>query len=163
MAPIVSISIVRGCGFSFYQRAKYAISESIGNVTGEEEPLLQVNRPGSLPNLQTLSCFFLAGATAGGFSAFLSGKNLPNPLKFQSLFNSRKAPFELTKNAMVLSNQIRDNTSVASQFRDSYAGKGTLGTAQAIVKNCGFRQLYCGIRLQLSKSHVYRPEVVQAV
>lgn len=59
------------------------------------------------------------------------------------------APFELTKNAMVLSNQIKDNTAVSKEFRDSYAGKGTYATAKTIVKNCGWPSLYCGLQLQL--------------
>lgn len=52
--------------FEIYQKAKYKYSTVIGQATGSDEPLVVVNRPGSIPTLGTVACFAAAGATAGG-------------------------------------------------------------------------------------------------
>lgn len=67
VAPAGSVTFVRTLSFSIYQRAKYKYSAFIGQATGGEEPLVIVNRPGSVPTPQTVMCFAAAGATAGAF------------------------------------------------------------------------------------------------
>ena len=66
LAPLVSITLVRTVSFSIYQNAKYKYSAAIGRLSGTEEPLVVVNRPGSIPTIGTVACFGAAGATAGG-------------------------------------------------------------------------------------------------
>lgn len=66
IAPAGSVTFVRTISFSIYQKAKYKYSAAIGQATGSDEPLVVVNRPGSVPTLQTVACFAAAGATAGG-------------------------------------------------------------------------------------------------
>lgn len=65
MAPLASVTFVRTVSFSIYQKAKYKYSAAIGSATGSDEPLVVVNRPGSIPTLGTVVCFGAAGATAG--------------------------------------------------------------------------------------------------
>ena len=60
------MTLVRTVTFSTYQKVKYKMSSMIGRATGQEEPLITVNRPGSLPTAATIACFTTAGA-AGGF------------------------------------------------------------------------------------------------
>lgn len=66
LAPLASITFVRTVSFSIYQNAKYKYSAAIGRISGNEEPLVVVNRPGSIPTIGTVICFGAAGATAGG-------------------------------------------------------------------------------------------------
>lgn len=63
--------------FSVYQKAKYKSSSAIGKLTGKEEPLLVVNKPGSTPDFGTVSCFGIAGATAGAASTFIACVSSP--------------------------------------------------------------------------------------
>ena len=65
LAPLASVTLVRTVSFSIYQKAKYKYSAAIGTATGNDEPLVVVNRPGSIPTLGTVACFGAAGATAG--------------------------------------------------------------------------------------------------
>lgn len=65
VAPLASVTLVRTVSFSIYQKAKYKYSAAIGAATGTEEPLMVVNRAGSVPTLGTVACFGAAGATAG--------------------------------------------------------------------------------------------------
>ncbi|KAL8775628.1 MAG: hypothetical protein Q9209_000124 [Squamulea sp. 1 TL-2023] len=81
---MASVTLVRTVSFSIYQKAKYSYSAAIGQVTGEE-PLVTVNRPGSIPTPGTVVCFGAAGATAGAIAAFIA------------------CPFELTKQAAQIS------------------------------------------------------------
>jgi solute carrier family 25 (mitochondrial carnitine/acylcarnitine transporter), member 20/29 len=74
VAPLGSVTAVRTFSFSVYQKAKYKTSAFIGQVTGEEEPLAVVNKPGSLPDLGTMTCFGVAGATAGALSTLIACK-----------------------------------------------------------------------------------------
>ena len=55
-----------------YQKAKYASSDFIGRVTGQDEPLVVVNKPGSVPTKYTVACFGTAGAAAGAVSTFIA-------------------------------------------------------------------------------------------
>ena len=72
LAPLISVTIVRTFSFSVYQKAKYKTSAFIGQVTGQDEPLVVVNKPGSVPDLGTVACFGIAGATAGAISTFVA-------------------------------------------------------------------------------------------
>lgn len=71
LAPMASVTLVRTVSFSIYQKAKYTYSAAIGRATGEE-PLVTVNRPGSIPTPGTILCFGTAGATAGGLVAIIA-------------------------------------------------------------------------------------------
>lgn len=73
-APIFSIALVRVTSFGIYQKAKYSYSDAIGRATGKDEPLVVVNRPGSVPTLATMACFGAAGGTAGALVAFVACK-----------------------------------------------------------------------------------------
>lgn len=68
---MASVTLVRTISFSIYQKAKYTYSAAIGRAIGEE-PLVTVNRPGSIPTLGTVLCFGAAGATAGGAVAIIA-------------------------------------------------------------------------------------------
>ncbi|KAL8962577.1 MAG: hypothetical protein Q9193_001035 [Seirophora villosa] len=124
---MASVTLVRTISFSIYQKAKYNYSAAIGKAIGEE-PLVTVNRPGSIPTLGTVLCFGAAGATAGGMVAVIA------------------CPFELTK----LSAQIavlmadRNKSSVTDPIRSSYQQKGTLSTAKNIILHRGVMGLYSG-------------------
>ena len=69
---MVSVTVVRTVSFSVYQEAKYSASDFIGRVTGQEEPLVVVNKPGSVPTRDTVACFGVAGAAAGAVSTFIA-------------------------------------------------------------------------------------------
>ena len=68
LAPLASVTVVRSISFQVYQAAKYKTSDFIGRTTGQDEPLVVVNKPGSTPNLGTVACFGVAGAAAGAVS-----------------------------------------------------------------------------------------------
>ena len=72
LAPLVSVTAVRTVSFSAYQSAKYKASSFIGAITGKEEPLIVVNKPGSVPDIGTVTCFGMAGAAAGAASTFIA-------------------------------------------------------------------------------------------
>lgn len=63
-SPLASITLVRTVSFSIYQRSKYTIDDWIYQATGNS-PLVTANTKGAWPSLSTISCFGLAGATAG--------------------------------------------------------------------------------------------------
>ena len=147
-APLVSITAVRTLSFSVYQKAKYKASATIGGLTGEDEPLIVVNRPGSIPNWGTILCFGSAGAAAGAASTLLACE-LKALLTVS--FADSSGPFELTKNAMVISKQIASSGvgTKAHPIRSSYQNKNTFLTARQIVRNCGVMGLYSGFQLQI--------------
>ena len=145
-----SVTIVRTFSFGVYQRAKYASSEYIGRLTGEDEPLVVINKPGSVPTFQILACFGFAGAVSGAASTFIaceSQNQVPAPLL------TVPGPFELTKNAMVIAKQIATNNarSMPDSVSKSYQGKNTYRTARQIIRNCGVMGLYSGFQLQMGE------------
>lgn len=88
LAPVFSVTAVRMTSFSIYQKAKYKYSAAIGKATGSDEPLIVVNRPGSIPTPATMLCFGAAGATAGSIITLLScelGWVLPSSSGLQML------------------------------------------------------------------------------
>lgn len=76
---MASVTLVRTISFSIYQKAKYSYSAAIGKAMGEE-PLVTVNRPGSIPTFGTVLCFGAAGATAGGMVAAIACERLLSSL-----------------------------------------------------------------------------------
>lgn len=140
-APLMSNTIVRTTTFTAYQKAKYKYSAAIGRITGGEEPLVVVNRPGSNPTFATVACFTAAGATAGILSSIVA------------------CPFELAKNASQLSKVMMNNQSsmddpLQRRVRQSYDGKGTFKLFKTIVANRGWLGLYSGFRMHLVKDAV---------
>ena len=137
-APLASITLVKTMTFSAYQKAKYRISETIGRATGGEEPLVTVNRPGSIPNLATLACFGGAGMFAGAATSVVG------------------CPFELTKLFAQISlgelpagafqkKQVPANDAI----RKSYQSLGAFRTAMNIVRLRGVLGLWSGFRLHV--------------
>lgn len=63
-SPLASITLVRTVSFSIYQRSKYTVDDWIYQATGSS-PLVVANTKGAWPTFSTISCFGLAGATAG--------------------------------------------------------------------------------------------------
>ena len=124
---MASVTLVRTISFSIYQKAKYSCSAAIGQVTGEE-PLVTVNRPGSIPTPGTVVCFGAAGAAAGAIAAFIA------------------CPFELTKQAAQISVLMASSnkSSVDDPVRSSYQQKGAFGTARNVIIHRGVRGLYSG-------------------
>lgn len=136
---MASVTLVRTISFSIYQKAKYSYSAAIGRVTGEE-PLVTVNRPGSIPTPGTVVCFGAAGATAGAIAAFIA------------------CPFELTKQAAQISVLMASNnnkSSVDDPVRSSYQQKGAFGTARNVIMHRGVRGLYSGFGFHIRE--LYRP------
>lgn len=66
--PLVSITFSRALGFSIYRKAKYSFDNWIEAATGRS-PLQHVNKPGTYPDMYTLTCFTGAGMVSGGVTA----------------------------------------------------------------------------------------------
>ncbi|KAL9584156.1 MAG: hypothetical protein Q9212_002291 [Teloschistes hypoglaucus] len=149
LAPLASVTLVRTVSFSIYQKAKYTYSAAIGQAIGEE-PLVTVNRPGSIPTAGTMLCFGAAGATAGGMVAAIACMDQVCQ-RIAALLTRSTGPFELTK----LSSQISvlmaksSTSSVDDPVRSSYQQKGTLSTARNIIMHRGILGLYSGFGFHL--------------
>lgn len=141
--------------FQIYQKAKYKYSAAIGKATGGDEPLVVVNRPGSIPTPATMLCFGAAGATAGSLITIVSCKtHFFTSLRSHGTDSySSTGPFELTKlSAQISTLMAKSNTSsMDDPIRLSYQRKGTFRTAKNIVAHRGFMGLYSGFRLHLCK------------
>lgn len=139
VAPLLSVTIVRTVSFSIYQRSKYNYATWFKQNFGID-PLLHINTPGNYPNISTISCFGVAGATAG------------------SVITLASCPFELTKLSAQVSNLDVDmktgeyKSSDARKIAATYQNKGTFMTAKNIIKNRGILGLYTGFHLHLRKS-----------
>jgi hypothetical protein len=153
LAPLASITLVRTVSFSIYQNAKYKYSAAIGRLSGNEEPLVVVNRPGSIPTFGTVICFSAAGATAGGIITAIACKRpfLPTAAQFHVESYNVIGPFELTKlSAQISVLMARSNKSgVDDRVRRSYQQKGTFRTAKNIVLHRGLGGLYSGFSYHL--------------
>lgn len=140
LAPVFSVTAVRMTSFSIYQKAKYKYSAAIGKATGSDEPLIVVNRPGSIPTPATMLCFGAAGATAGSIITLLS------------------CPFELTKlSAQISTLMAKSATSSMDDpinVRQNYQQKGTFKMAKSIVAHRGFLGLYSGFSLHLLRDTI---------
>ncbi|KAL8725522.1 MAG: hypothetical protein Q9166_007308 [cf. Caloplaca sp. 2 TL-2023] len=137
IAPMASVTLVRTISFSIYQKAKYSYSAAIGRITGEE-PLVTVNRPGSIPTPGTVVCFGAAGATAGALAAFIA------------------CPFELTKQAAQISVLMASSnkSSMDDPVRSSYQQKGTFGTARNVIMHRGIMGLYSGFGFHILRDTI---------
>lgn len=71
--PLVSVTAVRTASFTIYQRAKYVYADFFESMTGES-PLSIANAANRYPNLSTVTCFGLAGATAGSLVTVVACK-----------------------------------------------------------------------------------------
>lgn len=78
LAPLASVTLVRTISFSIYQKVKYKFSAAIGRATGTDEPLVVVNRPGSVPTLATIACFGAAGGVTGAVITALACRSAMN-------------------------------------------------------------------------------------
>lgn len=140
--------------FSIYQNAKYKYSAAIGRMTGNDEPLLVVNRPGSTPTFGTVICFAAAGATAGGIITAVACERqfFFLPLIILDLPSDQNlGPFELTKLSAQISELMAKSSTSSDDdpVRRSYQQKGTFKTARTIVQHRGFRGLYSGFSYHL--------------
>ncbi|GAM82856.1 hypothetical protein ANO11243_008420 [Dothideomycetidae sp. 11243] len=108
LPPLVSVTAVRTVSFSIYQRAKYIY-----------------------PNMSTITCFGLAGATAGSIVTVLA------------------CPFELTKlHAQLAGKMARE------QGKDKVVRTDLWGTARRLIRDRGLPGLYCGYRLHLVRDTI---------
>ncbi|KAK7732888.1 hypothetical protein SLS57_000831 [Botryosphaeria dothidea] len=123
--------------FSVYQRAKYTYDAWMTRVSGSS-PLAIANTRGARPNLNTMSCFFTAGATAGAVITFIA------------------CPFELTKMSAQISvlAQSKEAGAKPNPIVQSYAELGTLRTAQMVVKHRGMGGLYAGVHYHLLRDTI---------
>jgi len=149
--------------FSIYQKAKYKYSAAIGKVTGGDEPLVVVNRPGSIPTPATMLCFGAAGATAGSIITVLSCKLQSSPIS-SNKSHAQTGPFELTKlSAQISTLMAKSNTSsMDDPVRLSYQRKGTFKTAKNIISHRGFPGLYSGFKLHLRKPNLSTFMLIEA-
>lgn len=150
-----SVTLVRTTSFSIYQKFKYKYSAAIGQVTGGDEPLITVNRPGSTPTIATMACFGAAGATTGALVTFLSCTIhlLTDSRDFRLIL--RVGPFELTKLSAQISTLMAKNNHSSMDdpaIRASYAQKGTFRTMQNIIALRGLTGMYSGFRFHLRES-----------
>lgn len=139
LAPLFSVTLVRTVSFTIYQKAKYRYSDAIGRATGNDEPLVVVNRVGSTPTLATVLCFGAAGATAGSLISFVA------------------CPFELTKLSAQISTLMAKSTQTSMDdalVKNSYEQKGTFRTAKNIVLHRGLSGLYSGFSLHFLRDTI---------
>jgi hypothetical protein len=68
--PLISITTSRAVGFSIYRKAKYVFDGWIEAATGIS-PLQHVNKPGTYPDLSTVTCFTGAGMVSGALVSFV--------------------------------------------------------------------------------------------
>ena len=60
--------MTRALGFSIYRKAKYTFDGWIEGATGRS-PLQHVNKPGTYPDIYTMTCFTGAGMVSGAVCA----------------------------------------------------------------------------------------------
>ncbi|KAF2184375.1 mitochondrial carrier [Zopfia rhizophila CBS 207.26] len=137
-SPLASITLVRTVSFSIYQKSKYALDDWIYRATGSS-PLVIANTKDALPTLSTVTCFGLAGATAG------------------AVITAIACPFELTKlsaQISVLMAERKDSDHKNDAVRKSYQNLGTFRTAQTLVKHRGLMGLYSGFHLHMLRDTI---------
>ncbi|KAF2278078.1 mitochondrial carrier [Westerdykella ornata] len=137
-SPLASITLVRTVSFSIYQKSKYTLDGWIYQATGSS-PLAIANTKHATPNLATVTCFGLAGATSG------------------AVITAIACPFELTKLSAQISVLMADRTDGGGScdaLRKSYQNLGTLRTAQNLVKHRGWLGLYSGFHLHLMRDTI---------
>lgn len=137
-SPLASITLVRTVSFSIYQKSKYALDDWIYKATGSS-PLVIANTKGALPSFSTVTCFGLAGATAGACITAIA------------------CPFELTKlsaQISVLMAEHKDQDHKNDAVRKSYQNLGTFRTAKNLVKHRGWKGLYSGFHLHMLRDTI---------
>ncbi|KAF2840812.1 mitochondrial carrier [Patellaria atrata CBS 101060] len=131
LSPLLSITLVRTVSFSVYQKSKYVYNDWITRATGVS-PLVTANTKGAAPTLGTLVCFGAAGMTSG------------------AMITAIACPFELTKLSAQISVVVnKEKGGIDEELRKSYQQKGTIRTAQNLIKHRGIQGLYCGARYHL--------------
>ena len=136
--PLVSVTLVRTISFSIYQKSKYTIDRNMTQMFGQS-PLVLANAPGSYPSFLTMSCFGIAGATAGAVITTLS------------------CPFELTKlNEQLAGKEARKHliASNAGAAPPPLSKTGAWMTARRLVSERGLSGLYSGYRLHLLRDTI---------
>ncbi|KAK6004422.1 hypothetical protein QM012_008284 [Aureobasidium pullulans] len=135
-APMASVTIVRTISFSLYRRSKHVVDHYMTQMTGQS-PLELANKTGQSPTLATITCFSSAGAIAGAAITCVS------------------CPFELIKlNAQLAGKMQREANPSDRPQPISDLRTGAFRTAQQLVRDRGFRGLYCGYRLHLVRDTV---------
>jgi len=137
-SPLASITLVRTVSFSIYQKSKYILDRWIYTATGSS-PLKIANTKDALPCWSTVTCFGLAGATAGAAITTIA------------------CPFELTKlsaQISVLMADRKDGGGTSDAVRKSYQNLGTFRTAQNLVRHRGWMGLYSGFHLHLLRDTI---------
>ncbi|EXJ79588.1 hypothetical protein A1O3_07867 [Capronia epimyces CBS 606.96] len=131
--PLVSITVSRALGFSIYRKAKYTFDSWIETATGRS-PLQHVNKPGTYPDLSTVTCFTGAGMVSGGVTAVAL------------------TPVELIKNA------TQTSVLMASRGKDTGLGAGgeknvarvsSYMSMKRVIARQGVLGLWTGFRLHL--------------
>lgn len=149
LPPMISVTAVRTTSFTIYQKVKYLTDHWIKDLTGQS-PLAIANAPNSYPNIYTLSCFGISGATAGAFITTVS------------------CPFELTKLNEQLAGKVqREAKSAADAVNTKTPGAsptnpssvtdiktGSIVTARRLIKERGIAGLYSGYRLHLLRDTI---------
>lgn len=136
--PLFYLTFTRVSGFSFYQKAKYAINDALERTTGHS-PLTEVNTPGTLPNISSIGCFSIAGSISGACTTLIA------------------CPFELAKNATQTS-VLMSGASItdgAGSFKTKNAGRvNTFQAITQIVQRYGILGLYTGFHLHLLRETI---------
>ncbi|KIX07518.1 uncharacterized protein Z518_02171 [Rhinocladiella mackenziei CBS 650.93] len=131
--PLVSITTSRALGFSIYRKAKYTLDGWIEAATGRS-PLQHVNKPGTYPDIYTLTCFTGAGMVSGGVTAVAL------------------TPVELIKNATQTSVLMasQGNITTIDPMTHKNAGRvSSWASMRRIVERRGPLGLWTGFRLHL--------------
>jgi len=131
--PLVSITTSRALGFSIYRKAKYTFDSWIETATGTS-PLQHVNKPGTYPDIYTLTCFTGAGMVSGGVIAVAL------------------TPVELIKNATqssVLMASQADPMAANSANTKNVGRVSSWKSMKRIIERRGPLGLWTGFRLHL--------------
>lgn len=131
----------------------------IESATGTS-PLAVANTKGAWPTFSTAACFGAAGATSGALITAISCKNLLYLLKDQlnNYLQLPLGPFELTKLsaqiAVLMEKGVDGSGGSTKNNTIKQKTPGTLGTARFIMKQRGFRGLYSGFHLHLTRDTI---------
>ncbi|RPA72273.1 mitochondrial carrier [Ascobolus immersus RN42] len=140
LAPLASISIVRTVSFSGYTASKELYAPAFETVFGRnsiDHGEVQVDR-GVLPRPASLLWWFMAGGTAGSIVSLIA------------------CPFELTKvgsQVELLLEKERLGLPASSKL-ENFKPKSTYQTAKGIVAFRGFRGLYSGLNLHMTRDTI---------
>lgn len=146
--PLVSITTSRALGFSIYRKAKYTFDSWIEAATGQS-PLQHVNKPGTYPDIYTLTCFTGAGMVSGGVTAVALSMTFTSPKHVRNLTNFT-APVELIKNATQTSVLMASQGDYTSPAGAKNVGRvSSWNSMKRIIARRGPLGLWTGFRLHL--------------